>query len=282
MGNSEMMDALETKAISLADIKQTQEEVGSHAELITRAHAVAVKDQASYDNAGKLGLELRRRQKVIETKFDPLCKTTDAAHVAATTARKESMGPLKNIIRIVADKMNDWKREQAVKKVAAERRERERLEAIERAKREKEIEEQRILAEAAAKQRRKEAEAAAAAAANKREAARIVSEAEKFRLNQEAQAEADAAMKREAPIFTPAVEERHAVKRYETEKVAGITHRVNWDFDVVDIGKAPLTWLILDEKRVRRLVKATGKDAEKILGGAIRVFDKGSTSFRTK
>ncbi len=280
MGNSEMMDALETKAISLADIKQTQEEVGSHAELIARAHAVAVKDQASYDNAGKLGLELRRRQKVIETKFDPLCKTTDAAHVAATTARKESMGPLKDIIRIVADKMNDWTREQAEKKAAAARRERERLEAIVREKREKEAEKLRAAAEAEAERRREAAEKAAAEVASKREAARIKREAEEETARLKAEAEAEAERQREKPVFVEPVTERHAVKRYETEKVAGITHRVNWDFDVVDIGKAPLTWLILDEKRVRRLVKATGKDAEKILGGAIRVFDKGSTSFK--
>ena len=279
MGNSEMMDALETKAISLADIKQTQEEVGSHAELITRAHAVAVKDQASYDNAGKLGLELRRRQKVIETKFDPLCKTTDAAHVAATTARKESMGPLKDIIRIVADKMNDWTREQAEKKAAAARRERERLEAIERKQREFEAERLRKIAEQEAAVRREQAEKEAAEAASKREAARIKREAEEETARLKAEAEAEAERQREKPVFVELVTERHAVKRYETEKVAGITHRVNWDFEIIDADKIPRAYLIPDEKKIRKLVKAVGADAANIVTG-IRVFDKGSTSFK--
>jgi hypothetical protein len=84
----------------------------------------------------------------------------------------------------------------------------------------------------------------------------------------------------EEPIIIAPPSESARVKRYEVEKPKGVSHAQNWTFDIIDVSKLSREYMIPDEVKIRKLVKAVHKDAEKLVGeGAIRAWDKGSTRF---
>jgi len=85
----------------------------------------------------------------------------------------------------------------------------------------------------------------------------------------------------EEPIITAPPSESFRVKRYEVDKPKGLSHASVWTFDMIDVSKLKREYMIPDEVKILKLVKAVRKDAEKIVGeGAIRVWDKGSTRIR--
>lgn len=85
----------------------------------------------------------------------------------------------------------------------------------------------------------------------------------------------------EEPIITPPPSESFRVKRYEVEKPKGLSHASVWTYDMIDVSKLKREYMIPDEVKIGKLVRAAHKDAEKIVGeGAIRAWDKGSTRIR--
>lgn len=65
----------------------------------------------------------------------------------------------------------------------------------------------------------------------------------------------------------------------EPQKIAGVSGRQDWDFEITDISKIPREYLMIDETKIRRVVKALGSEAN-IPG--VRAFQKTVMSVRTK
>ena len=115
-------------------------------------------------------------------------------------------------------------------------------------------------------------------------------EAERLRKQAEAQAEADRIQKAQdlmdkgdlkaceqtlnAPIAPVAIK----VVTPEPPKVAGLSFREEWDFEIVDSALVPSEYKIVDEVKLRKVVKALGKAASNING--IRVFSRKVVSGR--
>lgn len=70
--------------------------------------------------------------------------------------------------------------------------------------------------------------------------------------------------------FAPAVVEQPA-------KLAGISSRTDWDFEITDVNAIPREFLVVDEKKIRQYVKAMKSDA-KMPG--VRVFAKETIAAR--
>lgn len=142
----------------------------------------------------------------------------------------------------------DWnKREQA--RLEAERREQERI--------------AREAAEAAARQAEEARKAAevAAAAGNAEAAVELEQQAEQA-------VEAATALATMAPAVAAA-----------PAKLAGVSTRQEWDFEVTDPAAIPREYLVIDEKKIRGVVKALKADAN-IPG--VRVFARDVLSARAK
>jgi hypothetical protein len=152
----------------------------------------------------------------------------------------------------------------------AEQRERDRLAKLERDKAEAE---QRALREAAAEaKRRGDAEAQVAA---ERERLRLKAEQETrerdtARKNEEARL---AAQQRAEVLEERAATTVAAVVVTEAGKTKGVHLVDNWTFEIVDVSKIKAEFLVADEVKIGKLVKALRADAETVVGG-IRVLNK--------
>jgi hypothetical protein len=170
----------------------------------------------------------------------------------------------------------------------AEREERERQEQ-ERRRREAAEAEARARREAEEAQRRGDEEAA--------RAARQREEAATSERRQAEQAERDAQSERERLAAAATRVETRAETKAEPlqevatttvapvitapAKVAGITRRMVWKYEIVDPAKVARTFLILDEPKIGKTVRAMGKDAEGTIGG-IRVWQEADVAARAK
>lgn len=152
----------------------------------------------------------------------------------------------------------DRRRKQAEADAAA-RRERERLA--------REAAEAKAKAEAEAEELRKKAEAAAAAGRM----------AEAGRLEAKANAKEEAGEAKAMDMQAEAAAIPTTVLVPEAPKIAGISSRENWDFEIINPDAIPREYLIPDEKAIRSVVKAL-KGKTNIAG--IRVFDKGTVAVR--
>jgi hypothetical protein len=70
-----------------------------------------------------------------------------------------------------------------------------------------------------------------------------------------------------------------ALARVEPAKLSGISERMDWDFEVIDPASIPREYLVVDESKIRRVVKALGA-ASNIAG--VRVFQKPVVSVRAR
>lgn len=114
------------------------------------------------------------------------------------------------------------------------------------------------------------------------EQARIRAEQEKARQEAEAKALEEAAALESANL-KEAAEERLLQQEQApplpppsrpAPQVAGVHKRKTWDFEIIDKTKLDMLYLIPDEVRIRKIVKAHGEDAQKVLGEGVRVFEK--------
>ncbi len=62
-------------------------------------------------------------------------------------------------------------------------------------------------------------------------------------------------------------------------KIAGISGRQEWDFEIADASRIPREYLMIDETKIRRVIKALGSEAN-IPG--VRAFQKTVMSVRAK
>lgn len=135
------------------------------------------------------------------------------------------------------------RRQEEQRKVEAEaRRERERLEAEAR-------EAERKAREKADEQRRQAEEAAAAGKTE--EAARLAARAD---ATEAKGAERAGAKLHQAETFVAPIIHR------EAPKVGGITSQVVWDFEITDLAAIPREYLMVDETKIRKVVKALKGD----------------------
>lgn len=126
----------------------------------------------------------------------------------------------------------------------------------------------RLMGDYAAEQERARREAEALA---RRKA---LAEAERERLEQAAaleeagrQEEAEALI--EEPVQAPA-----AVEDMPKPKAEGISVSKRWEFRILDPAKVKPAYLIVDEKKVRKVVRALGSEAVAAVGeGAIEVYE---------
>jgi hypothetical protein len=171
---------------------------------------------------------------------------------------------LKRLESLLKSKLLAWdeaqdqlrKAEQAKLEEAA-RQQREELEAKAR-------EEQRKATEKAEADR-KAAEAAAAAGDAKKAA----------KLQERADATLSAAAYKAESLNTSAAMIVAPVIQREVPKVAGLAKKKKWKFKVKDESKVGRLYLMLDEKKIAKIVETLGKDAEQTVGG-IEVFQDSS------
>ena len=105
-------------------------------------------------------------------------------------------------------------------------------------------------------EKRRQDEANALLEAKKREEEERLAKAEKMAQNGDL-AGADAIL--EAPI-NPVLTVPLATA--EPPRVKGISARLEWDFRIVDASKLPRKYLVADERAIRQVVKALGKECE--------------------
>jgi len=73
-------------------------------------------------------------------------------------------------------------------------------------------------------------------------------------------------------IIQTAIDDTPVVFVPEKPKIAGISIRKTWDYKIIDVSKINSKFMIPDAKKIKKMVDATGKDAEAIVGG-IKLFE---------
>lgn len=137
--------------------------------------------------------------------------------------------------------------------------------------------ERRAAEEAAAKVAEEARQAAAALAAEAKAAAKAAEE----ECNMEAleAAESMVVQAQMAEVEADSIAFMSAVPVEAPQKLAGISTRTDWDFDIINPALIPVEYMIVDEKKIRGVVKAL-KEQAKIPG--VRVFAKAAMAVRAK
>ena len=130
---------------------------------------------------------------------------------------------------------------------------------LERQKQEDELRKQQLAAEEEARKARAAADDAAKAGDDVRVGELLIAAAAK-------ESEAEAA-------------QHVALARVAPGKLAGVSERKDWDFEITDPELLPRKYLIPDEQKIRKVAKALGAEC-KIPG--VRVFQKGVISVRSR
>lgn len=187
-----------------------------------RAKAATITDEHSYHAAAELLLGIKDLRKKIAETFDPHCRRAFEAHRALTKEKADAEAPLTQAETIIKNAIRLFDAEQ------------------DRIRREQ----QRIADEAA--------RVAAETEALERAAA----------LEAEGKAYGDDAMVAEAHaiIETPVTAVAAPVVKM-TPKVAGITMRKTWTFRIVNPNLVPRQYLVIDESKVRGVVRSLGQAA---------------------
>lgn len=236
--------------------------------LLAAARDFRVTTNAEYTAAGEELKRIKAKAKELEAQRVGMTKPLDET-------KKRIMDWFRDPLQFLADAESSIKRaigsyeaeqrrlQQEAEKAAAEaaRKERERMEA-EAAKAEQAAREKREKEEV--KARALEAQGRAAEAEAKRKAAE---EAEALRMR-----EADA--KRAAAASMPAA----PVVHFEQPKVAGVSSRKAWKFEIVDAEQLPREFLMPNEKAIGGVVRSLGGKAN-IPG--VRVYDETVISSRS-
>lgn len=101
------------------------------------AAQIAIVDQATYDEAAKLLLEITSIEKKIKAHHAPLKITAHEAHKAAIAAEKKFLEPLGRAKSLIKGEIVSWTTEQAKIKAEEERKAREEADRIEKEERSK-------------------------------------------------------------------------------------------------------------------------------------------------
>lgn len=240
---------------ALPQVQQVTNEIAS-LEAFAATYAVTTPEQYS---AGAADLQrVKAAQKRLEETRTGITGPMNAALKRVNDFFRAPADRLTSIERTIkgqlskfADEQERIRREEQRKADEAARKERERLEAAAR-------EAERKAREKAEADRRAAAEAAAAGRAE--EAAKLAARA--VAVEEKAAAKVDDLAMR-AATTVPQVIVR------EPPKVAGVTMREVWKFEITDTAQVPREFLVVDETRIRKVVQALKGDA-KIPG--VRVY----------
>lgn len=206
--------------------------------LTAEALALQVTDAPTYERAAEMVKTAATFIKRVHEFCDPTCQATDQAHTVAVAQRKSLLEPAEGIKRVLGVRMGAWDEEQARLRREAEAamaRERERLE---REAREAAAAEQRRL-QAEAETRRLEEAAALEARGDTKAAERLIEQP------------VAVPIVTPAPVFMPTPPAVAAAP-----KVAGISYGEVWDFEVTDEALVPREYLMLDDVKIGRVVRA--------------------------
>jgi hypothetical protein len=199
-------------------------------------------DQGSLAKASELLLAAKELETKIKDFFAPLKAKAHATWKEICNTENQELWKLKPVIDALSRSIASYKAEQERKRREAE------LERIRVEQEKKRLEEEAL---------RKAMEAENRAKAEKDEAACQAAQAEADRILAQA---ADEEKKIAPASIVP-----------EAPKTKGLAMRENWDFEIVDEAAIPREYLIPDEVKIRKIVKAM-KDKTNIPG--IRVFNR--------
>ena len=248
------------EAMVVVTPKESEQLTAQGRDLVATANALQVVDVAGFEFGAAVAKRLRGALAAARAVLDPFVQAADRAHKTAVQHRSDVLGPYLSAQKIVDGKLEAWDREQrrlAAEAAEAARREQARLEAEAQATAEAE---QRRLREAA--ETRRLEEAAALEAAGDREAADHL-------IEEPVEVPVVVAM----PVFAPPP----AVA--PPPRVSGLSFRDDWDFEVTDAAVIPREYLVPDEVKIRRVVKAM-RGAIQIPG--IKVVPKRVTAGRAR
>lgn len=238
------------------------------------ARGLTITNSAEFADAGEKLKGIKGAMKRVVDFFKPTKQAQDEAKRRILAAEKELLDPLTEAEALAKRAMLTFQQAEAAK-AEAERR---RLQALadEQARKEREKAEQE-----AAKQRQIEAEARAKAEAA-RQAALQASEAERKKLLAEAEA-ADrkanaAAVKGETKTEQAAAAVAPVIHVASTaQKIAGVTTKKVWTFQIVDASLVPREYLDVSEKRIGQYARMMREGA--VMAG-VKFFAEESLSSR--
>lgn len=259
--NIEVIDAVPSTQLAVATVLETKALT-----LPEQARAIIITNQPTFEGACALTLAAKALRREITDYHRPLKQAADRAKQAILDAEKRMLsGPLETEA-ILDPAIARWQTEQ--RRIAEDARRAAALAAEEESRRQaaaaallvqqaKQAEDDRRLAEAEALQEAGASEETVEAVLSQPS---VVSHAEV------------AAIVRE-PVFVPAPP---PIPTFE--KVAGISTRDNWKFEITDILAIPREYLTVDEQKIGGVVRAM-KASTNIPG--IRVYNQPTTIGRT-
>jgi len=228
-------------------------------DLAVRIQAARVTDPASASLASELIAAGKDMAKKIRSFFTPLKRAQDEAKQKLLDAERAELQRIEPAIDILSRSLTSYRIEQdrirreAEEKARRQEAEKRRLEAealrqAEEKARQAQLEQQRIDREAAAQK---------LAAQNRELAERIERErrVKQGELNAKAKAEQDAILDKAAAEETKLGPAVVVPERIET---AGTALRHNWKFRVADPAAVPREYLMVDEVKIGRVVRAAG------------------------
>lgn len=227
--------------------------------LLARAGDIKITSTAERDEYAELLRHIKSYQQALEAARKEAVKPLRTAVETINASVKPHMERATQAEAAIKRALSAWEQEQERK-----RREREaelrRQQEAEQARLRQEAERREAAERERARVAREKAEAAARAAEEAGRAEKAAAMREAARIKEEARiaaAEQEAEAKRAAAAMMPA-----AVVVQDAPKAAGVSTRKTWKFRVDDVTKLPAQYLIADEKKIGKVVRALGGDTD--------------------
>jgi DNA repair exonuclease SbcCD ATPase subunit len=234
-----------------------------------------VNSPATWLRAGEKILEIKEKVKEIKRIRKSILDPINTAKDNTMAFFDPAIEKCEEIVNIIGRRMSDWKAEQdrieedKTRKAEAEAREKEQIER-ERLRKEAEVR------EAEARRAQKEADA-------KRRQAEELARKENFARSEKARLEAEESQRKADALKQESKEIKQEVKDVEveakevktkTEKVAGLSFRTYWKFEIVNENLIPRNFLKADAVKIGSFVTEQ-KELAKIPG--VRIFSEEKT-----
>jgi colicin import membrane protein len=227
----------------------------------------AVRNADGFTAAGTLLTRIKAQLKTLEDARTRITKPINDALRAVNAQAKEAAAPLLNAEARIKTALTTYNREQ------------EELRRIEQRKADEEAARQRAKVEAEARAARAKAEADAAELRRKAEAEAAAGRvAEAAKLAARAQTTIERAEDKAQELELQASSVVAPIITREAPKVAGISMREVWKFEVTDATKINAAFLMPDEAKIRKLVQSMRGDAASVIGAGVRVWAEKSVA----
>jgi hypothetical protein len=213
--------------------------------VLVDASSFILNSALAYENCLDLARATKARMAIVDDLLGPAVNAAHKAHKEAKAVWNRFMKPLQQAESIYKSKISAWDVEQ--RRIAE--KERQRLVAEQR----KRDEEERL-------RKAEELEAAAAAATTEDR-------------KEELQQQADTVISEESPPSP-------IIVKPDIPDIKGVSTRVDWDFEIANVHRIPREYMIPDEKKIRKIVKGLGREAEMTVPG-IKVIEKSIVSVRS-